>query len=594
MKNKVLIVDDTPENIDVLWGMLSQEYQVLAAIDGCQAMQAAFSNPPDLILLDVMMPEMDGYEVCRKLKKDHRTRDIPVIFVSAKSDDEDEIRGFAMGAVDYIRKPVKKMVVKSRVRSHLALKKHQDRLLAKLRYQALYDPLTNIPNRTLLTERLNRALERLKRNSNCPFAVLMIDLDRFKELNDSLGHLAGDKMLIHLSKTIQSCLRSMDTLARMGGDEFVAIVEDVKDIQQVEEIARRMQTVIQKPVAFNDVEVTLSASIGIVWQTAVGRSPEELLRDADMAMYRAKNTGKSCFRHYESSMHEQALERIKVENELRFALERNEFCLYFQPIISIEKNQLSGFEALIRWCHPKYGVISPEKFIPIAEETGLIVPIGTWVLEKACQQLSQWHGMGEAEKSLCMNINVSVNQFLQPSFVQIIDKMIAKYGVPPRCIRLEITESLLMKHSREAVEKLNLIKNKGVQIAIDDFGTGYSSLAYVHEFPMDQLKIDSSFIGKINERSQTLEVVKSIIMMSISLGVEVVAEGVEKDEQLDILEQLGCHKAQGYLFARPVPEKMATEYLNKLIPLRNPVDIGADTPADIKTYLTMNRRTRHS
>ena len=555
LKDRVLIVDDTPENIDVLGEILCKEYQVSAAIDGFQAIQVAFNTSPDLILLDVMMPEMDGYTVCRKLKEDQRTRDIPVIFITAKSDDEDEVKGFAMGAVDYIKKPVKELVVKSRVRSHLALKKYQNTLLEKLRHQAFYDPLTNIPNRTLLMERLNRATERLKRKPDCSFAVLMIDLDRFKELNDSMGHHAGDQMLIHISKAIQSCLRSMDTLARMGGDEFVALIEDVKNLEQVEEVSQRIQKIVQKPVAFNDVEVKLSASIGIVWQsTIVNRSPGELLRDADMAMYCAKNAGKSCFRYYEPNMHKQALERIKIEHDLRFALERNEMVLHYQPIVTIKTGCLCGFEALIRWCHPKYGLISPQKFIPVAEETELIVPIGTWVLDEACRQLAEWQKIRSASQpSLFMNINVSVNQFLQHAFVETISRTLFQREVESQSLRVEITESLLMQHSKEAVKQLNRIKKSGVEIAIDDFGTGYSSLAYVHEFPMDQLKIDRSFIEKIHTRPQSLEVVKSIIMMSKSLGVEVVAEGVENNEQLTILKELGCHKAQGYLFSKPLP-----------------------------------------
>ncbi len=712
MKSKVLIVDDIPENIDVLGGILCHEYQISAAIDGDQAIRVAVSNPPDLILLDVMMPKINGYEVCRRLKSDERTSDVPVIFVTAKNDGADELEGFAVGAVDYIRKPVNEMVVKSRVRSHLALKNYQkalerhamqqqmmfeslfsnapfgimltdrnDRVMSvnkkfetlfgysvsdflekgpserlvpealqdeqaerirqnlkgktvvmetervarsgqrlslsvtsypvdagmatdgifylfeditqrkqlekELRHQALHDPLTQIPNRALMMERIRRANERLRRRPEGAFAVLLIDLDRFKELNDSLGHEAGDKMLVAVTRKIQGCLRSVDTLARLGGDEFVVLLEDVGSFPRVEEIARRIQVAIQTPVAFNDVEVKLSASIGIVVQGRADRSPEELLRDADMAMYCAKDSGKSCFRYYEADMHKRALERIKVEHELRFALERNEFKLHFQPIVTVDSGSISGFEALIRWCHPKYGLIPPLKFIPVAEASGMINTIGSWVLDAACAQLKKWQQLGEPYENLAMNVNISVNQFLQPNFIPLMDEIIERHAVDPAALRLEITETLLMEHSDTAVEKLREIKRRGIRIAVDDFGTGYSSLAYIHDFPMDLLKIDRSFIRKMTQEgdasescfkeggAETLpgdpkgylqksyEVVKTIVMMAKSLGIEVIAEGVENEKQLALLKTLGCDKVQGYLFSKPLPEQDVPMILEK-------------------------------
>lgn len=691
MKNHILIVDDTPENIDVLGGILCEDYDICVAINGRQALDVATTiHSLDLILLDVMMPEMDGFEVCRRLKKDQRTRDIPVIFVTAKHDDSDEVKGISLGAVDFIRKPINEAIVKVRVRSQLALKNYRD-LLQKnasqqrlffqqlfmkspfgivladregktinvnkkfealfgfdlkdlsanrmcplivpkrlkeehekslienlkgesvcieterknkngdlikvsvtsypvktesltegifyifedisrrkqlendLRQQALYDPLTRIPNRTLLMERLARSIERLRRNPNNRFAVILIDLDRFKEINDSLGHLAGDKVLVTISKDIQVCLRSMDTLARLGGDEFVALLDDIDTLAKVEQIAVRIKKILQTPIVLNDIEIKVGASMGIVFEEKAARTPEELIRDADIAMYSAKDSGRDCIRHYQKNMHKQALEKIKLENDLRMALDRNQLVLFYQPIWSLTENRLCGFEALLRWKHPDYGMIQPLKFVPLAEETGLIVPIGTWVIDEACRQLALWHLKNSPNKNLYMNVNVSVNQFLQPAFVSSVERLLAKHQIEPKYLNLEITESLLMKHSKQVVKEIDAIKKRGMNIVLDDFGTGYSSLAYIHRFPVDWLKIDRSFVKEIVTKKESAEVVKSIVGMSKSLGISVVAEGVENYRQLEILKKLGCEKFQGYLLAKPMSKESATNYIEKTL-----------------------------
>lgn len=573
IKEKILIVDDTPANIDVLGGILVRDYDISVAISGHMALDIVHSGEtPDLILLDIMMPEMDGYEVARRLKADQATSHIPIIFVTAKIDDADEAVGFEVGAVDYIRKPVNAPITLARIKSQLELKQYRDQLARmvekktdqvkhsqkalveekqKLHHQAFHDALTGIANRRYFTEQLNTLLEMQKKKPGFRCAVLLIDLDRFKNVNDSLGHQAGDQLLKMVAEKIKQCLRNNDLLARLGGDEFAILLSDVDSDELISAIAERITQAAASPFMVSGQEIRISASIGVVTHTQRYDTANSLIRDADLAMYHAKDSGKAQFQFFSNRMRESALTCLTIETELRKALERRELVLYFQPIIDIASDTLEGFEALIRWHHPSRGLVPPDQFIPIAEETGLILPIGDWVIGEGCRKLVQIKE--KTGQLLTMNLNVSIKQFLQNDFVDKLECEIAKAGLTPQNIKLEFTESLLMKHTQQAVKKLYALRDLGVKLAIDDFGTGYSSLSYLQQFPIDQIKIDRSFIKAMDNKEESRKIVKSILALAKSLNISAVAEGVETRSQLDQLSHLSCGSGQGYFIAKPMP-----------------------------------------
>ncbi|KJR97501.1 MAG: diguanylate cyclase [Desulfobulbaceae bacterium BRH_c16a] len=418
--------------------------------------------------------------------------------------------------------------------------------------QAFFDGLTDIPNRILFMERLNRALERRKRRDDFNFAVLLIDLDRFKWINDSLGHLTGDDLLQKVSQRFLSCVRSGDTVARLGGDEFAILIEEFEKSSQVIEIANRLQKEAQTPFFIGATDVHISASIGIVLNTAAYDSTEAILRDADIAMYRAKELGKARFQVFNRKLHMQASEALQLENDLREAITAGHLRLDYQPIISIPEKKLIAFEALVRWLHPEKGLIGPEKFIPIAEETGLIIPLGEWVLAEACRQLKSWQTTLPGATHLKINVNISAKQFLQNNLVATVLHHLEQTGLDPRCLKLELTESTIMEGGRHSVDRFNRLKEIGVKLAIDDFGTGYSSLSSLQQLPIDELKIDRSFIGRLEQSDQSKAIVRTIIALARTLGLGIVAEGVEKLEQLACLESMQCDAVQGYLFSPPV------------------------------------------
>ncbi len=591
-KQRILIVDDTPANIDVLGAMLMDHYEISVAVNGPMALEIADAEiPPDLILLDIMMPGMDGYEVARQLKLTPVTREIPIIFVTAKIEEKDEAFGFTLGAVDYIRKPVSTSVTLARIKSQLELKQYRDNLTAmvekkiaevqsskqllrnteeeririaeELKIQAFHDALTGIPNRTLLMERLNQAIELKQTTETFDFSVLLLDLDRFKSINDSLGHQAGDKLLIAVTARIQSCLRSMDTIARLGGDEFAIILHNIQNHDQVTGIAARIREVAETPFIIDGYEAHISASIGIVMDTDTYETGDQLLRDADLAMYHAKERGKDCFKIFTPAMHHKAMEKITLEKELRNAIENADLELYYQPILGINAMGLEGFETLIRWNHPGHGLVTPDKFIPLAEETGLIIPMGEWIIKRACQQLKQWKTEFKQAQGLTLSINVSIKQFLQENFVDFLLSTVSNQGLSPRDIKIELTESLLMAHTESAVKKLQTLRRYGFTLVLDDFGTGYSSLSYLQQFPIDTIKIDRSFVSSLENRKESVEIVKSIISLSKSLDISVVAEGVEKEAQLKTLAALACDSAQGFLFARPMDCGAGSRYIER-------------------------------
>jgi len=425
------------------------------------------------------------------------------------------------------------------------------------RHAAFHDALTGLPNRPLLIDHLKLAIERSRLHADHLFAVLFIDLDRFKNINDSLGHNTGDQLLIAIAARIGECLRPTDTIARLGGDEFAILLDGLDDWTIATAVAERVQNELLKPFSLNGHEVYTTASIGIRLSIDGGEDAENMLRDADTAMYRAKDNGKARHELFHSTMHTRAVALLKLENDLRRAIEREEFCVHYQPIVSLETETLVGFEALVRWNHPERGLVPPDEFIPLAEETGLITEIGGWVLRKACAQLHAWQSVSGGE-SLSMSVNLSGKQLTQTDLIHQIEATLRQTGLNSNWLRLEITESVVMENAELATNTLLQLRKLGVHLSIDDFGTGYSSLSYLHRFPVNTLKIDRSFIGRMAEGDENSEIVRTICTLANNLGMELVAEGIETREQLEMLRSLKCEYGQGYLFSKPVDAEKAT------------------------------------
>ncbi|MDQ1591756.1 MAG: hypothetical protein QOG71_2383 [Pyrinomonadaceae bacterium] len=430
-----------------------------------------------------------------------------------------------------------------------------------LHHAAFYDGLTGLPNRALFTDHLQVAVKRAQQHPEHLYAVLFLDVDRFKTINDSLGHLLGDHLLRDVARRLEACIRPEDVVARFGGDEFAILLNGLAHSADAIAVAERIGRELLTPFDLGGHEVFASASVGIALSTIGYNSSEEILRDADTAMYRAKAQGNGCYEVFDKLMHARALSLLKLENDLRRAVERGEFEVFYQPIIRLKTGMISGFEALVRWRHPERGIVSPLEFIPAAEETGLIIPMGSWVLRQACRQLSRWQAEYPAEAPLTMSVNLSGKQFRQADLVDQVKRILNETKLPPQCLRLEITESVVMEDAEVATAMLRQLRSLNVQLSIDDFGTGYSSLSYLHRFPINILKIDRSFVGRMCLEEESLGIVETIVILASKLKMNVVAEGIETEEQCEGLRDLGCEYGQGFIFAEPVTQEAATQLL---------------------------------
>lgn len=439
----------------------------------------------------------------------------------------------------------------------------QKSLEQKLLKDAAHDSLTGLPNRNFFMERVSQSIHLKRCNENYQFAILFIDLDRFKVINDSLGHLIGDQLLIQIAAKLKTGLRPHDTIARLGGDEFAILLHSIQHQEDAIEIANRLQTELSQPLLLENNEVFPSASIGIAFSEIDYENVEEVLRDADTAMYRAKALGRSRYEIFDREMHQNALSVLQLDSALRRAIERQEFVLHYQPIVNLETQKVIGFESLVRWMHPEDGLQQPDKFIPQAEETGLIVPIGEWALEESCRQLQAWQKILGPKSPLTLNVNISSKQFAYPGLTQQVERLLQQYGLEPRHLKLEVTESTVMENSRSSQEIFASLKRLGIQICIDDFGTGYSSLSYLHCFPIDALKIDRSFITEMDGESTStgFTIIQSIIGLAHNLGVKVIAEGIERSRHVAWLRAFQCDYGQGYFFAAPLDATKATELI---------------------------------
>ncbi|MDD2989532.1 MAG: EAL domain-containing protein [Zoogloea sp.] len=438
-----------------------------------------------------------------------------------------------------------------------ARKLAEERLLR----DSLHDGLTGLPNRNLVTHRLHQSIEHMQRQPERRFAVLFLDLDRFKNVNDSLGHTTGDKLLIECGRRLGLCCRPHDTLARLGGDEFVLLLEDINNATDAIRVADRIQRHFATPFLIDGYELFMNCSIGIALSTPEYHHADELLRDADTAMYRAKADGKACYALFDADMHHRAVAALDMESSLRRSIDREGFELHYQPVIELQTGRISSFEALIRWPHETRGLISPAEFIPLAEETSLILPIGRWALREACRQLRQWQTADVRLAGLGISVNLSARQFSDEGLVGQVADVLEETGLPPACLKLEITESVLMVNAQLALSRLTQLRAMGIGISMDDFGTGYSSLSYLQRFPIDTLKIDQSFIAAMAHTVEGAEIVRAILNLGKALHLEVIAEGAESAAQVNMLQDMGCPLTQGYFFSRPLPHHEAETLL---------------------------------
>ncbi len=641
----ILIVDDNKDNLDLLSGILArEEYQVRRAINGTLALKTAAILPPSLVLLDINMPDISGYEVCQRMKQDPKTCDIPIIFISALNEVVDKVKAFSMGGVDYITKPFKMSEVLARVETHIALatakrevillnqvleqrveertleleqralelefqsQQLQDmnqnlkqeivqrqRVEEQLLHVAYHDPLTNLPNRASLLRALEQFLVEqtmtLAKSAEClevkritskkGFAVIYLDCDRFKVINDSLGHDLGDQILLAIAERLQKRLPLAAQLYRQGGDEFTILLREVETQTQVEKLVKSLVESFNQPFLLQQHELFLTASFGIVFCSEPLGTAENILRDVDTAMYHAKADTNLQWQFFDQAMHQRLKARLELENEIRRAIENQDFSPAYQPIIDLKTGLISGFETLIRWNHKIQGFISPGEFIPVAEEAGLIIPIDLWILQEACRQTRFWQVKFLGKNALLPNgrnlessaglvpwkvsVNLSVKQFSQPNLLEEIDRILLETGLSGQSLKLEITETAIMENADSALRLLQALKQRGIQLAIDDFGTGYSSLSYLHRFPVDTLKIDQLFVSGLDpdfsrsgkpmgaqDFEHNLRIVRSAVNLAHELDMDVVAEGIETSVMQEQLLALGCDYAQGYLLGRPL------------------------------------------
>lgn len=438
---------------------------------------------------------------------------------------------------------------------------HRKLAEAQLAHRAFYDPLTNLPNRALFLDRLRHALRRAQRRRDYLFAVLFLDVDRFKVINDSLGHMSGDRLLVTIARRLELALRPGDSVARLGGDEFTVLLDDIGAAADAEVVAERIHRELLAPFQIGGQELYTSCSIGIALSSTGYEKPEDILRDADTAMYRAKSTGRARHAMFDTAMHQRAVMLLQTEADLRRALERDELRVQYQPIVSLSTGRISGVEALVRWEHPERGRISPGEFVPVAEDSGLIVALDRWVLRRACEEVQRWFSALPQAGDFRLNVNLSPRQLGLTDLAQQVSDVLSQTGMPAASLRLEITETAMMEQHDAALRTLSELKELGVQISIDDFGTGYSSLARLHQFPIDSLKVDRSFVEVMGETGETSRIARTIVLIGRTLGLSVIAEGVETPRQLELLRELRCDAAQGYFFSRPVDGEVARELL---------------------------------
>jgi diguanylate cyclase (GGDEF)-like protein len=583
LKKKVLICDDDRTHLLIMSETLtSQGFEVEEVTNGEMAIDAYYRFLPDIVLLDVNMPKLDGYAVCSSIRASNTGEGIPILMITGSDNHESIEKAFEVGATDFLPKPIKWGLVPHRIKYMLRSFDAQNNLKTReneLRYLAYYDALTELPNRQHFTEQLNTFIALSNRRKN-NVAVLFINLDSFKRINDTLGYNYGNLVLKEIASRLQVQLRASDVVtrvenssgletqvARLGGDEFTILLCDCGSSDEVTQIAKRILADISKPIAIEQYSLVVTASIGVTIYPVDGNNAEDLLKFANMAMYEAKESGKNCYRLHSKELNERSFNRLKLEEYMREALSTGMFELFYQPQISPSDQKVKGAEALLRLHHPSLGIISPVEFIPVAEDTGLIIEIGYWVITQACKQLVNWRNT--SARDITISVNVSAKQINQPHFVPMLKEILLSTGANAHQIEVELTESIIMNNAEENITKLAEIKNLGVKLSIDDFGTGYSSLSYLKRFPLSTLKIDRSFVIGLtkNTENEDAAIVSAISAMAKALKLDVVVEGVETDEQLNCVKTICMNKnmlVQGFYYSKPLPIKSFMDFLKEL------------------------------
>ncbi len=609
LPRRVLVIDDSKEMHSLInWWLSPLSDLIDHAYGGREGIRMAMEHKPTLILLDYMMPDCDGLEVIDELKSNETLSDVPVIMITASNDRALIAQAFKKGVCDYVNKPLFAEEFKARIETAL----RNQHLLADLKHKLHYDALTGLPNKLHLDERLKAALER-PQSATEVIAVMFIDLDRFKLINDSLGHAFGDLMLkqaaarlhkklhqrMHLTTStsmtgmIGSTGDHEGTLvARFGGDEFVVLLESIHAVEEAEVIAQELLQHLLEPYEVDGRLLYLGASIGIVTCSGQYHSTGDVIRDADIAMYEAKGSGRGCYEVFDNGMRERAQLRWKLDIDLRRAVELNQLYLDYQPIIDLQSGVVESVEALIRWRHPERGLIQPSCFVPLAEELGLMVEIGQWVLRTACQQFVEWSCSMPHLAPRNISVNLSRQQLVHREFVEGFKQVLRETGISATHVHLEITESEMMNELDSTVQVIGELRALGVKIELDDFGTGYSSLACLHQIPLDVIKLDRSLIATIDQDDYLLGLTKLVIELLSKTNIKVVAEGIETQRQLALLQELGCQLGQGYLFSRPIAGDKVMDFVARqqlafdpLAQARTLVYSGA-TPGAANTFAT--------
>lgn len=572
VRQRLLVVDDAPIVHELVARHLRDFGLVIEhAESGFEALRLALQHPPDLILLDYDLTDMDGLETIRRLRCSEKLESVPVIFVTGSTDSTVEVQAFRNGAVDFLRKPFQPAVLRARVRAALQTRALRD----LLEREALHDRLTGLPNRTLIQGRIGDAVAMKRADPTRNYALLFLDFDRFKLLNDTLGHEAGDELLRQIAQRMRSVTRATDMVvpgaaqaltARLGGDEFVMLLEGLGQPQDAVTVAERLLETLSVEFAIRGTHVVSTASIGIVLGDESYGSAIEVLRDADAAMYEAKAAGRGRCVVFDKAMRARVEDRVQLERDLRIALEQRELFLEYQPIVSLRSGQIEGIEALIRWTHPRRGRVPPNDFVQIAEETGLIGPIGEWALAQACRDFRLLRDEMAVSAPRSVSVNVSRQQLGAREFPGRVREILARSGVEPGALRIEVTENGIMRDPDQAVRALRALKSLGVGVHVDDFGTGSSSLACLHQFPVDTLKIDRSFVANSGETPGLAALLLAIVQMARTLGIGVVAEGIETPDQLLLLQSIECEYGQGYLLGRPMPVESIVAYRRETPP----------------------------
>jgi diguanylate cyclase (GGDEF)-like protein len=566
---RLLVVDDVANNRDVLGRLFRRRgYEVVEAATGCAALELITKQHFNAVLLDVVMPEMDGLEVLRRIRAIHSTATLPVIMVTAMAESKDVVQALELGANDYITKPIDVGITFARVQNHIARQQAERALAeqlhkleninreleneiaqrkisdARIQQMAHHDSLTGLSNRSYFRDQLTRSFDRVEQDGGS-FDLLFIDLDQFKLINDSLGHRIGDLLLATIGERLKRAVNEDDTVARLGGDEF-AIIRFAKRPEDTNLLVDRVMKAVALPYDIEGHRLFITSSIGIARAPDDGNDPELLLANADLALYRAKAEGRGRRRFFEAEMNERVRARQLLERDLRTATSEDQFELNYQPQLNLSTGRISGFEALLRWRHPERGLIPPLDFIPLAEDTGLIVPVSQWLLGEACREARTW------PDDIKLAVNLSPVHFRSGTLVHDVVGALSLSGLEPSRLELEITESVLLDDNKTTMQALHELRRWGVGISIDDFGTGYSSFTYLRMFPFDKIKIDQSFVRDLPTKKDSTAIVRAIIGVASTLGMVTTAEGVETQEQLTYLQAEGCTEVQGYLISRPL------------------------------------------